>query len=239
MSYSVNLEVYEGPLDLLLKLIDQNQVDIYDIPIAKITDQYLEQLSIMVEVDLDVMADFLVMAATLIRIKTKMLVPRHGADYDLEDEDEIDPREELVKKLVEYRKFKMLAGDLQQKYEGSTPRVYFRDDAELVPEVEIRASLNQLLNAFKTVWEQKEDDTEYYEIPQGDIDIGEKMEEILERLAAAKRGLVLQDLFLGAVSRREALALFMALLELMRQNLVRASQMEMLGPIKIVRVRGI
>ena len=113
MGYSVKLDNYEGPLDLLLKLIEQNRVDIYDIPIASITDQYLAALETMAEVDLEVLADFLLMAATLINIKTRLLLPRPQVEETGEDEE--DPRHDLVNRLVEYRNFKAMARVLEQE----------------------------------------------------------------------------------------------------------------------------
>ncbi|MGE5416310.1 MAG: segregation and condensation protein A [Acidobacteriota bacterium] len=240
MSYSITLDVFEGPMDLLLKLIDENQVDIYDIPIAIITDQYIAYIDAMEEIDLDILSDFLLMAATLIRIKSKMLVPQHKADEEEEEEPEEDPRQELVRKLVEYRRFKMLAEDLLKRSEGDVPRVYYREE-EITedPEIELKATLPQLLKAFKTVWLQKEDEPRVYELPQGDVDVAEKMAEILDRLEASAGGLILQDLFITAVSRREALAMFLALLELIRLSRVKATQPRIFGPITIQLMRGV
>ncbi|MCX5680846.1 MAG: segregation/condensation protein A, partial [Candidatus Omnitrophica bacterium] len=112
MSYKIKLEVFEGPLDLLLYLIKKDEVNIYDIPIAQITDQYLEYLDMMKLLDLDVVGDFLVMAATLMQIKSKMLLPPDPSEQTQEEE---DPRDELVRRLLEYKKFKEAAADLQNK----------------------------------------------------------------------------------------------------------------------------
>ncbi len=231
MSYSVKLEIYEGPLDLLLKLIEQNRVDIYDIPIATITDQYLDSLEELAEVDLELLADFLLVAATLINIKTRMLLPRPRVDETMEEEE--DPRQDLVNRLVEYRSFKALAQALEQRYEGVLPRVYFRDPQELEPQVELHATLAQLVRSFRNVWIEREETEIPVKIPEGDVDIREQMQVIEEWCSKRRRGLKLQDLFVGAVSRREALVLFMALLELIRQGRVRAAQDEPFGPILI------
>ena len=110
MSYKVKLEVFEGPLDLLLYLIKKEELDIYDIPIAKITDQYLEYLELMKLLDLNIAGEFLVMAATLIHIKSKLLLPPD--EVQAEDAEEADPRAELVKRLLEYKKFKEAASEL-------------------------------------------------------------------------------------------------------------------------------
>ena len=112
MAISVKLEVFEGPLDLLLHLIEKNKVDIYDIPIVLITDQYLEYVSAMQERDMDVMSEFLVMAATLLRIKSKMLLPKDDSE---EDEEEDDPRKELVERLLEYKMYKYASFELKDR----------------------------------------------------------------------------------------------------------------------------
>lgn len=231
MSYSVKLEIYEGPLDLLLKLIEQNEIDIYDIPIATITDQYLASLKELAEVDLDVLADFLLMAATLVNIKTRLLLPRRRAEETMEEEE--DPRQELVNRLVEYRNFKALAQVLEQRYEGVLPRVYFREPQEVGPQIEVHATLSQLVSSFRTVWLQREDTDIPVKIPEGDVDIHEQMQVIEQSCSKRRRGLKMQDLFAGAASRREVLVLFMALLELIRQGRVRAVQTEPFGPISI------
>lgn len=235
MGYSVKLDNYEGPLDLLLKLIEQNQVDIYDIPIASITDQYLAALETMDEVDLDLLADFLLMAATLINIKTRLLLPRPRVEETGEDEE--DPRHDLVNRLVEYRNFKALARMLEQKYEGRLPRVYFREPWEQEPQRELHATLPQLVQAFKSVWFQKDDTEIPVRIPEGDIDINEKMQ-VIEESCRKRRHLTLQELFAGATSRREALVLFLALLELIRLGRVTAVQSEPFGVISIMKTRS-
>jgi len=231
VSYSVKLEIYEGPLDLLLKLIEQNQIDIYDIPIATITEQYLASLEELVEVDLDVLADFLLMAATLIRIKTRLLLPRPRVEDTMEEEE--DPRQELVNRLVEYRNFKVLAQALEQRYEGVLPRVYYREPQELEPQIEVHVTLTQLARSFRTVWLQREDTDIPVKIPEGDVDIHEQMQVIEQSISKHRRGLKLQDLFASAVSRREVLVLFMALLELIRLGRVKAVQTEPFGAISI------
>jgi segregation and condensation protein A len=235
MGYSVKLDNYEGPLDLLLKLIEQNRVDIYDIPIASITDQYLAALETMAEVDLEVLADFLLMAATLINIKTRLLLPRPQVEETGEDEE--DPRHDLVNRLVEYRNFKAMARVLEQRYEGRLPRVYFREPWELEPQREVRATLSQLVQAFKNVWLQKEDTEIPVRLPEGDIDIYEKMQ-VIEESCHRHRLLTLQDLFAGAAGRREALVLFLALLELIRLGRVTAVQTEPFGMISIMKTRS-
>ncbi|MGE5398360.1 MAG: segregation and condensation protein A [Chitinophagales bacterium] len=239
MSYTVNLEAFQGPMDVLLQLIDQNQIDIYDIPIANITGQYLDYIAEMPEVDLDILADFLVMAATLIRIKSKMLVPRYKTEDDEpEEEMEEDPRQELVKRLVEYRRLKQAAEMLTDMQQGSVPRVYYREDQVEEQEIELRASLPQLLKAFREILDKKADELPGYVIPEDDIDIAEKMEVIINKLRERKRGLILQALFSEIISKREAIGLFMALLELIKLGRVKAWQESLFGPIKVRLIRG-
>ncbi len=237
MSYSVKLEIYEGPLALLLKLIEQNKVDIYDIPIATITEQYLASLEEMVEVDLEVSADFLLLAATLINIKTRLLLPRPRVEEETEEEE--DPRQELVNRLVEYKNFKALATVLEQRFEGSVPRIYFRKGQELEPNYELKATVAQLVRSFRVVWMQKENPEKIpVRIPEGDIDINEKMQIIEQVLEGNEHGLTLQDFFVDVINQREALVLFIALLELVRQRRVKAAQAEPFGPISIFKLRS-
>ena len=150
MSYKVKLDVFEGPLDLLLYLIKKNEIDIYDIPIASITEQYLEYIDLMRMLDLNIAGEFLVMAATLIHIKSKMLLPPD--EKELLPEEEEDPREELVRRLVEYKKFKEVAGILQD-LEGQRKKMFTRDiPFEVEPgEVFFEASLFDLITAFTRV----------------------------------------------------------------------------------------
>ena len=112
MSYKLKLDMFEGPLDLLLYLIKKNQIDIYDIPISEITEQYMEYIEMMKMLNLDIVGDFLVMAATLMHIKSKMLLPPDPSDVPQEEE---DPRDELVRRLLEYKKFKEIAEELKGK----------------------------------------------------------------------------------------------------------------------------
>ncbi|NLV15899.1 MAG: segregation/condensation protein A [Syntrophomonadaceae bacterium] len=235
MGYSVELDVYQGPLDLLLKLIHQNQVDIYDIPIAVITDQYLASIQEVLDVDLEVVADFLVMAATLISIKSRMLVPRPRPGI-IEDEEGDDPRHELVAKLLEYRNFKELAEQLEQQWEESMPRVFYRDDPSLEPEIQLRVSLSQLHKTFQAVWGLKKDEKPNVSIPQGDISIYEKMQEIEDILQERRGGLAFQKIIENTGNRREALVLFLGLLELIKMGRVRAKQDGPFGVINIYKI---
>ncbi len=232
MDYAVNLDAFQGPLDLLLMLIKQNQVDIYDIPIALITEQYLESMQDVVELDLELMADFMVMAATLISIKSRMLLPR-SVSSPISDEGDEDPREELVRQLVEYQRCKDSAGHLEARLQSAEPRVYYREDPNIEPDFELKVSLRQLARVFQTLWMEYQRDEPQVEIPQGDISIHEKMKQIADFIGRGSGRRFLHQIFDLAASRREALVLFLALLELIKQGRVWAAQAEPFSPIQI------
>ena len=224
MAYMVDLETFHGPLDLLLYLVEKNQVDIYDIPIAVITEQYLEYLQSSGDFDLERMGDFLIMASYLLNLKSRFMLPDSLNETE-EEEDNIDPRQELVEKLLAYKRFKEAAVWLEERYNGSEERIYYREeqqDRELP--AEWVADLKSLVKAYHAVIKDISEDADYYELPQGDVNVGDKMEEIMARLKNKPHTIIFQDLFLGIISKREALALFLALLELIRLQRVEALQ---------------
>ncbi|MGS0764964.1 segregation and condensation protein A [Syntrophomonas curvata] len=224
MEYLVDLEAFHGPLDLLLYLVEKNQVDIYDIPIAVISEQYLEYLQASGGFDLERLGDFLLMASYLLSIKSKLLLPAGVLEAE-EDEELPDPRQELIEKLLAYKQFKEVAGWLENRQSGSVERIYYRDEQPgSQSREELVADLRSLVKAYKAALEAITETVDDYEIPQGDVNVSEKMEEILERLQKVPQGIVFQKLFIGVVSRREALALFLALLELIRLQQVEAAQ---------------
>ncbi len=222
---------------MLLHLIEKNKINIYDIPVSTITEQYLDYLDHCQEIDLDSLADFVVMACTLLSIKSCMLF----APVDEKEEcgEVEDPRRELVNKLLEYRSYKELAGILDSRYQGETPRVYYRlpGDQELSSsDREVSASLSQLLRAFRTVWKQKEESKlRLTVLANSEIKVDVKMEELMNLLSDKPQGIVFQEIFAGAKTRREALAFFLALLELIRQGRIRAAQEGSFGIIYIRR----
>jgi len=224
LEYLVDLEAFHGPLDLLLYLVEKNQVDIYDIPIAVISEQYLEYLQASGGFDLERLGDFLLMASYLLSIKSKLLLPAGVLEAE-EDEELPDPRQELIEKLLAYKQFKEVAGWLENRQSGSVERIYYRDEQPgSQSREELVADLRSLVKAYKAALEAITETVDDYEIPQGDVNVSEKMEEILERLQKVPQGIVFQKLFIGVVSRREALALFLALLELIRLQQVEAAQ---------------
>lgn len=227
----VQLEIFEGPLDLLLHLIKKNEVNIADIPIAAITEQYLATLELMQSLNLDVAGEFLVMAATLIHIKSRMLLPP-GEDEDGEEE-EGDPREELVRRLLEYQRFKEAAEELEGR-EILKRDVFVRRSE--VPEDLATAgfeglSLFDLISALRQVLERFPDEG-IHEVTLERISVREKMSSLLDDLQ--RRGKVIfQSLFEAAASRFEIIVTFLAMLELAKIRAIRIWQEEREGPIVI------
>lgn len=236
MSTKVQLEIFEGPLDLLLHLIKKNEVSITDIPIATITEQYLATLELMQTLNLDVAGEFLVMAATLIHIKSRMLLP---AGDDEGDEDEgADPRAELVRRLLEYQRYKEAAAELEQR-EVLTRDVFVRAAApteEAGPREFREVSVFELLGALKRVIERLPKDI-VHEVLLERITVREKMTLLLDRLRRESR-LVFEALFTEARSRLDIIVTFLAMLELVKVRAVRISQDEPGGEIVIEAAAG-
>ena len=229
--YKVRLEIFEGPLDLLLHLIKKNEVSITDIPIATITEQYLATMELMESLSLDLAGEFLVMAATLIHIKSRMLLP---AGSDEPDEDEgLDPRDDLVRRLLEYQRFKEAAEQLEQR-EMLTRDVFIRaaKPAEKVgPRGFREVSVFELLGALKRVIDRLPKDS-FHEVTLDKITVREKMTLLLDRLR--RLGSILFDaLFNDVRSRMEVVVTFLAMLELVKVRAIRIYQEEMAGPIVI------
>ena len=236
MSTNVQLEIFEGPLDLLLHLIKKNEVSISDIPIAAITEQYLATLELMQNLNLDVAGEFLVMAATLIHIKSRMLLP---AGDDEPDEDEgIDPQEELVRRLLEYQRYKDAAAELEQR-ELLTRDVFTRPAAtEQAPAQGFReVSLFELLTALRRVIERLPKD-DAHEVVLEKITMREKMTLILDILRAGER-VIFVALFSEVKSRMEIIVTFLAMLELVKMRAIRIFQEALNGPIQIEAAVGI
>ena len=222
MEYQINLPVFEGPFELLFHLIEKAEVDIYDISIAEITSQYLETLQSMRELNLDIAADFLVMAATLLRLKSRKLLPTvtTAAETDEDELFEIDTQEQLVERLLEYKYFREVAEQLR-RCELEQKRVYVRsfsgEKVVLVnPEQEValtNVTLSALLQALeKVLAEQKEP----REIAADDFSVEEKMEEISLILRRQQEGVEFASLFSTSSGISEIIVTFIALLELVR-----------------------
>ncbi|VBB45091.1 Segregation and condensation protein A [uncultured Desulfatiglans sp.] len=222
MDYEIKLEVFEGPLDLLLHLIHKNEVDIFDIPIAAITDQYLAYIDRMEELNVGLAGDFLVMAATLLHIKSRMLLPELRGE-----EDEEDPRVELTRPLLEYLSFKEAARSLFDR-EILERDVFVRRDFQELQELsggvepELEVSLFQLIQAFKRVADQRIPERQLQ--MQMDVwSVKDKIAHILDQLRG-QGPLFFAELLGGGISRLECVVTFLALLQMVRLGLVRTFQ---------------
>mgnify|MGYP000818900146 FL=1 len=228
----VKLNVFEGPLDLLLHLIEKNKVNIYDIPIVTITEQYLDYVNHMEEEDLDVMSEFLVMAATLIRIKSKMLLPK----VTEEDEEEEDPREELVRRLLEYKMYKYAASELKDLELDGAKAFYKKesipaevknfkptvDPVALISEYDM--NLEKLNEIFKSVMRKQVEKVDpirskFKNIEREEISLEAKMAEVREQVRGLA-GINFRTLLEMQASRSNIIVTFLAILELMKLSLI-------------------
>jgi segregation and condensation protein A len=233
------LPEFEGPLDLLLYLIRKNEVDIHDIPIAPITRQYMEYLDLMKELNLDVAGEFMVMAATLIHIKSKMLVPVNPTEAQGEEETE-DPREELVRRLLEFQRYKEAAGLLHQKREIRAA-TWTRPDTVLpafddAGEEMIEAGLYDLIGAFKELLERRKT-LLAHEVEHEGKSVEERMEELLAMLGTGQ-SLEFRELFATEETKAGMILTFLALLELIRLKQIKVYQRGLFGPIRVFRPVG-
>jgi segregation and condensation protein A len=243
MDMTVKLQVFEGPLDLLLHLLDKNKVNIYDIPIVEITAQYMEYIAQMKRQDLDVLSEFLVMAATLLDIKSKMLLP---SDPDSEEEEE-DPRAELVQQLLEYKMYKCMAYELKDR-QIDAGRVLFKeptipeevlayeepvDVAELVSDVTL-AKLNEI---FKSIMKKQRDKidplrSKFGKIEKEEVSLEDKMA-YLESYATEHKHFSFRSLLEAQSTKVEIIVTFLAILELMKMGKIFISQEHIFDDIKI------
>lgn len=227
--YRIKLQVFEGPLDLLLFLIRKNELDIYDIPIESVTRQYIDALRAMQQLDLDVAGEFFVMAATLMEIKSRLLLPKgqHAVDPNAEDE-ELDPRWDLVHQLLQYKKFKEAAAklgelamtrqDLMERYVSSMSADSLDRPLRAVDRIE-------LWNAFNIVLRRLAEKLVIGEIHDEQVTVADQMEYLLERTRTEKTFLF-SELFPGKVTLRKLVATFLAVLELTRLKRLRLRQDE-------------
>ena len=226
--YNVKLEMFEGPLDLLLFLIKKDEIDIYDIPIARITHEYLEYIKLLEALNIELAGDFLVMAATLIYIKSKLLLPPDPKTVGEEDLNE-DPRAELVGQLLEYQKFKAAANMLYEKAEVEAA-VYTRgplDTDKNNPEV--TATVVDLLRIFKEILDRAKT-IKAMEIQREEMSMGEKLRQI-RALLAEQTEINVREIFALAHSKRELILTFLALLELVKGAQITLVQAEVFGDI--------
>jgi segregation and condensation protein A len=235
----IQLPVFEGPLDLLLYLIRREKVDIHDIPIAPITRQYMDYLDLMRELNLDVAGEFMVMAATLIHIKSKMLVPVEPTEVEGEDETE-DPRAELVRRLLEFQRYREAAGVLHQQAQIRAA-TWMRPEA-MVPKFDdageemLEAGLFDLIAAFKELLDRRKT-LLAHEVEAEGKSIEERIEEML---ALIKEGESVEflELFAAQETKGDMILTFLALLELIRLKRVKVYQRGLFGPIRVFRPVG-
>lgn len=225
--YNIKIPVFEGPFDLLLHLIRENKIDIYDIPVALITGQYLQYIEMMKELNLEIAGEFLVMAATLIHIKSRMLLP---PDEEAPTEEQEDPRLELVQRLIEYQTFKEAALSLRKR-EEDWMKVFCKepvsDEAELYL---FDLNLFDLLEAFKKILDTAS--PEVVSITKETLTVKDKMSIIMEILEG-QDAIRFEDVFKDGTTRIQLIITFIALLELIRRGLVRAYQEKEFGNITL------
>jgi segregation and condensation protein A len=231
LDYRVKLEHFEGPLDLLLYLIKKQEINIYDIPIAAITRQYLDYIRMLEFLNLELAGEFLLMAATLMRIKARMLLPRQ---ID-EGEEEEDPRRQLVQQLLEYQRFKQAASELESmEYQRRLLHARPAPDRETLPvEVEYDYSLFDLITAFKSVLEEARE--RYLEVRVEESSVEDKIEYLRGRLAE-QEVIAFEDLFSGDRTVAELVVTFLALLEILRLRAATVKQSKAFGRIWVHRV---
>lgn len=235
LPYQVRIENFEGPLDLLLHLIKKNEINIYDIPVALIANQYLEYIEAMKSLNLNVAGDFLVMAATLLQIKSKMLLPPDEAVQD--EEEGPDPREELVRRLLEYKAYKEAARQLDGQ-EQQWREMFSREHGAAEPinpeEMPLEnVSLFDLVDALQGILDRNPG-KRLIEIIPDNLTVRERMNVILE-LLEGKDSVSFVDLFEPASHRLIVIVTFLAMLELIRLRVARVFQAETFGPILVSR----
>ena len=237
-AYEVKLEAFTGPMDLLLHLIRKQKINIYDIPIALIARQYLEYLSLMKTLNLSLAGEFLVMAATLLYIKSRTLLPKDET-IEPEDEEVIDPRSELVRQLIEYERFKDAAGSLvarERLWQDSFTRDPIPVPKKLEEEEDVWTEdlqIFDLLSALQGVLDRAPSDT-YIEVSRENWTVEERIQVVMERLET-EATVPFEELFEQHWSRPLIIVTFLGLLELVRMNLVRLYQGEWFGPIHVTR----
>jgi len=232
--YTFRLEGFEGPLDLLLHLIQKNELDIFNIPIAVITEQYLEYLQLMKVLNLDVAGEYLLMASTLLHIKSRMLLPKPSEG----EEEEEDPRAELVRRLLEYQRYKQAAGELERRPMLDRD-VFVRlipEELEEIPEEEkIEVNLFELLEAFRKILERARTEA-VHEVALEPLSVEDKIQEILELLQKENRSTAFHRLFPEMASRRLIVVTLLAILELVKMKRIRIFQV---APFETIRISPI
>ncbi|MDR5658164.1 segregation/condensation protein A [Serpentinicella sp. ANB-PHB4] len=241
MAYKIKIEAFEGPFDLLFHLIDKNKVDLYDIPINQITEQYLSYLNKMKQLDLDITSEFLIMAATLIEIKSKMLLPQEKSN--LIEEDEEDPREELVRKMVEYKKYKEIAKQFKIREEKNNKVFYKKKEEILIEETNSedqfqQVEINDLLKAFQKIINSPKSNSSntsinFRSMKRDTITIEEKMKDILYLLNDNSQ-ISFSKCFSNHSDKIDLITTFLAVLELIKSKKIIVCQNSLFCDIKIL-----
>lgn len=231
--YKVKLEAFEGPLDLLLFLIKRDEIDVYNIPIARITSEYLTYIQALEELNVDVAGEFLLMAATLIHIKSHLLLPADPTTRNDNGDPTEDPRSDLVRRLLEHQKYKRAAHQLWSLAEVEQA-VYTKPIPEQEVGNEVVATVFDLLETFRKILERKREKVEM-EIARDEVTQVQKMVE-LKTLLAKKKVLNVRELFEAAHTKREMICIFLAILELVKETLATMVQEKTFGDILIKRV---
>ncbi|MDR4925719.1 segregation/condensation protein A [Peribacillus sp. YIM B13472] len=249
MGYNIKIDAFEGPMDLLLHLINRLEIDIYDIPMADITDQYLSYIHTMQHLELDVASEYLVMAATLLAIKSKMLLPKHEDELMIDEDGEIfeeDPRDELVEKLLEYKKYKNAAEEFKG-LEEERSLIFTKPPSDLSVYVkeaesdkqELNISLYDMLGALqKLLRRQKIQKPLYTKVTKQEISIEKRMDEIMIELQSIKGKKSFFELFSLPVKEHIVIT-FMAVLELMKLNEIIVEQEDNFSDIMIAAKEGV
>jgi segregation and condensation protein A len=248
MHYQVKIDTFEGPLDLLLHLINRLEIDIYDIPMSEITDQYLNYIKTMKELHLDVASEYLVMAATLLAIKSKMLLPKHEeiiVEDDMDMNYEEDPRDELVERLIEYRKYKEAAEDLKS-LEEERNLMFSKPPSDLselskdiqVERVELNVTIYDMLGALQKMMRRKKLQKPLAtKIARQEISIEKRMEEILVELKSFKGRKSFYELF-PFPQKEHIVVSFLAILELMKRQEIHIEQEKNFAEIFVMSLEG-
>ena len=243
MGISVKLQIFEGPLDLLLHLLEKNKVSIYDIPIVEITDQYLEYIRAMQQQDMNLMSEFMVMAATLLDIKSRWLLPKEES----EEEEEVDPREELVEQLLQYKMYRFMSQELKDRQLDAGKHLY--KTATIPPEVKsyeepvdldkltAGMDLNRLHSIFESVLKRRENKLDpirsgFGKIEKEEVSLEDKMSQ-MERFIRTHRTFSFRNLLEAQCSKVQLIVTFLAVLEFMKTGLLQVSQEETFGDIQI------
>ena len=229
MAYQIHLPVFDGPFDLLLHLIQKNEVDIYDIPIADITAQYMDYLAQMEALDLDIASEFLVMAATLLSIKARMLLPKPPPEL-LEEGEDYDPRLKLVQDLLEYKRIKEAAERLEEFFNDRQQKIARPNDISMYDSMFAEQNplqgktLADLTAAFVPVWQRAKEAERVHTIKRESVSIGMMTNRLVDKLRQRPEGVKFSALFDETAGRLQVIVGFMALLELVKVSAIKVRQ---------------